>query len=122
MPVTTKEIDSYSISIVSDGDPNKFAATISLFAADGKTIAFLRFFLPGVSMAPNEFRADLGCALVSYPSTALESIVDILRNESPVYFTWYDSLPVSCFGSVGTAREDVGELDVQQERLILTRP
>jgi hypothetical protein len=111
MPVTTTEISNYSVSIISDADPNKFAATIHLFDKNGKAVAFLRFYLPGVPLPANEFRADLGYALVSYPSTALDAIVDILRNEKPLYFTWYDYLPVRCFGAVGTSREPIGEAE-----------
>jgi len=109
MPVTTKEINTYSVSVISDAEPNKFAATVWLFDADGKAIAFLRFYSPGSPLAPNEFWPDLGYPLVSYPSTALASMVDILRNEKPLYFTWYDYTPVCCFGAVGTSREPVGE-------------
>lgn len=118
MPVTTKEINTYGVSVLSEGDPNKFAAAIHLFGADGKAIAFLRFFLPGNALAPNEFRTDLGYPLVSYPSTAFDSVIDILRNEKPVYFTWYDYMPVRCFGSVGTSREPIGESENQQSLLL----
>ena len=111
MPVTTKEIRTYSVSVISDAEPNKFAATVSLFDAAGNCVAFLRFFVPGSPLAPNEYRADLGYALVSYPSTALAAVVDVLRNEKPLYFTWYDYLPARCFGAVGTSREPVGEAE-----------
>jgi len=109
MPVTTKEISTYGVNIISDAEPNKLAATIWLFDSGGKGIAFMRFYLPGNPMAPNQFRADLGYPLVSYPYAELETMVDILRNEKPLYFTWFDYTPTRCFGSVGTSREPVGE-------------
>ena len=109
MPSTMKDISTYSVSVISDAEPNKIAATISLFDANGKGIAFLRFYLPGSQLAPNEFRTDLGYPLVSYPYAELASMVDILRNEKPLYFTWYDYMPTRCFGAVGTSREPVGE-------------
>ena len=84
---------------------------MDLFDAGGKTLASLRFFTPGSLLAPNEFRADWGYPLVSYPFTALASVVDILRNEKPLYFTWFDYMPVRCFGAVGTSREPVGEAE-----------
>ena len=111
MPVTSKEISKYSVSIVSDAEPNGLAATVLVYGADGKVIAFMRFYVPGTPLAPNEFRADLGYPLVSYPSTALASVVDVLRNEKPLYFTWYDYTPVRCFGAVGTSREPAGEAE-----------
>jgi hypothetical protein len=60
-------------------------------------------------MADNEYREDLSHPLISYPYEELPSVVDVLRNEKPVYFTWYDYRPERCFGAVGTAREVVGE-------------
>lgn len=111
MPVTTKEIGTYGVNVVSLGDGNKFAATIALFDPNGKAIAFFRFYLPENPAAPNEFRTDLGYPLISYPFAQLESVVDLLRNEKPLYFTWYDYLPTRCFGAVGTSREPIGETE-----------
>jgi len=109
MPVTTKEIANYSVSLFSDAEPAKMAAAVLLFDAAGKAVAFLRFFQPGATLPPNEFRADLGYALVSYPQSSLAAIVDVLRNEKPLFFTWYDYLPLRCFGAIGTSREPIGE-------------
>jgi hypothetical protein len=109
MAVTMKEISTYAVSVISDAEPNKTAATVALFDSAGKEIASLRFYQTGNPLAPNEFRTDLGFPLVSYPYAALASTVDILRNEKPLYFTWYDYMPTRCFGAVGTSREPVGE-------------
>ncbi len=111
MPVTSKVIDKYSVSVISDAEPNQFAATVWLFGTDGKVIAFLRFYNPGTPLAPNEFREDLDHPLISYPASALPCVVDVLRNEKPVYFTWFDYRPVRCFGAVETSREPIGEAE-----------
>jgi hypothetical protein len=111
MPVTQTEIATYGVSIISAAEPNNLAATVDLFDAGGKTLASLRFFTPGSPLAPNEFRADWGYPLVSYPFTALASVVDILRNEKPLYFTWFDYTPMQCFGAVGTSRKPVDEAE-----------
>lgn len=111
-PITNTEIATYAPNVVSEGDPNQLAATVWLFKADGGLIAFLRFYRAGSAMAPNEFRQDLGAALVSYRLDALPPMVDILRNEKPVYFTWFDysaQVPGRLFGVVGTSREPIGE-------------
>jgi hypothetical protein len=45
---------------------------------------------------------------------ALAPIVDVLRNEKPVYFTWLDytaQVPGRLFGVVGTSREPAGEAE-----------
>jgi hypothetical protein len=112
MPVNSTKIDKYSVNIISEGVANNFAATVWLFSADSRTIAFLRFYNPGVPMESNEFRDDLGFPLLSYPMSALAPMVDILRNEEPVFFTWFDYRPTRCFGAVGTSREPVGEMEV----------
>jgi hypothetical protein len=111
MPVTNTEISNYSVSIISEAEPTHLAATIHLFNHAGKIIAFLRFYQAGIALPANEFRADLGYPLLSFPASALESMVDILRNEKPLYFTWYDYLPVRCFGAVGTSQEPIGEAE-----------
>jgi hypothetical protein len=111
MPVISTEIDKYSVNIFSESESNNNAATVWLFNADGKTIAFFRFYNPGVPMKSNEFRDDLGFPLLSYPISALAPMVDILRNEGPVFFTWFDYRPTRCFGAVGTSREPVGEME-----------
>jgi hypothetical protein len=111
-PITTTEIATYGANVVSEGDPNQLAATVWLFKADGNLLAFLRFYRAGTALAPNEFRQDLGAALVSHRLDALSPMVDILRNEKPLYFTWFDysaQVPGRMFGVVGTSREPVGE-------------
>jgi hypothetical protein len=111
MPVTTTEIKTYYVSVISDAEPNKLAATVWLFDAAGKALAFLKFISPGNALPQNEYRTDLGHPLLSFPAAALRSMVDVLRNEKPVYFTWFDYRPVRCFGSVGTSREPVGDAE-----------
>lgn len=110
--ITTTEIAAYEANVVSNGEPNQLAATVWLFKADRSLIAFLRFYRPGTVPAPNEFRPDLNAALVSYWLDALPSVVDILRNEKPLYFTWFDysaQVPGRMFGILGTSLEPVGE-------------
>ena len=111
-PITRTEIATYEANVISPGDPNQFAATVWLYKADRSLIAFLRFYRAGQAMASNEFRQDLQAALVSYRFDALPPIVDVLRNEKPVYFTWFDysaQVPGRLFGVVGTSLEPVGE-------------
>jgi hypothetical protein len=109
MPITTTEITRYEVNVISAGDPNYFAATVWLYDANQSVVAFLRFYPDGRPLAPNEFRQDLNTAVVSYPLLTLPSVVDVLRNEKPVYFTWFDYTPIRCFGTVGTSLEPIGE-------------
>jgi hypothetical protein len=109
MPVTSTEIATYSVNCISLGDPNKFAATLTVFDVSSKPLAFWQFYTDASQAASNEFRDDLGYPLISAPAASLPSILDVLRNEKPVYFTFYDYRPVRLFGAIGTAREPVGE-------------
>jgi len=112
MPVTSTEIAKYSVYVISTEEPNGLAATVRVFDAAGRVLAFLRFYGPEHAPDPNEYRSDLGYPAISYSVSALASVVDVLRNEKPVYFTWFDYRPTRCFGSIGTAREPVGEGEV----------
>jgi hypothetical protein len=109
MPVTSTQINTYGVSVISYEDPNQMVATVSLFDAGGNVIALLRFYSADSSPAPNEFRSDLGHPLVSYPLIALAPMVDLLRNEKPLYFIWHDYMPERCIGVVETSREPAGE-------------
>jgi hypothetical protein len=114
MPITSTQIANYTANVVSPGDPNQFAATISLFRADSSMLASVRFYRAGTTMAPNQFRPDLNAAEVSFRYDAFAPMVDLLRNETPVYFTWFDysaQVPGRIFGVVGTSREPVGEAE-----------
>jgi hypothetical protein len=111
-PITRTEIATYEANLISQGDPNEFAATVWLYKADRSLIAFLRFYRAGVAMRANEWRQDLNAALISYRFDALSPVVDVLRNEKPLYFTWFDysaQVPGRMFGVVGTSLEPVGE-------------
>jgi hypothetical protein len=114
MPITSTQIAHYEANVVSPGEPNQFAATIWLFRADSSLLAFVRFYRAGTTMAPNQFRPDLNAAEVSFRYDAFAPMVDLLRNETPVYFKWFDysaQVPGRIFGIVGTSREPVGEAE-----------
>ena len=109
MPVTTTEIAKYSTFVHSDGNPNLFAATVWLYGTSSQCIGFIGFYRDGVAAPGNHFRSDLGYPLVSYRYDSFASTLDLLRNEKPLYFTWYDYLPTRAFASIGTSREPIGE-------------
>jgi hypothetical protein len=111
-PITRTAIATYEANVITPGEPNQLAATVWLFRADSSLIALMRFYRAGTALAPNEFRQDLNAAFVSHPLGELSSVIDVLRNEKPVYFTWFDysaQVPGRMFGVVGTSLEPVGE-------------
>ena len=114
MPISSTQVASYEANVISPGEPNRFAATIWLYRTDGSLLAFVSFYRSGTTMMPNQWRSDLNAAEVSFRSDAFEPMVDLLRNETPVYFTWFDysaQVPGRIFGVVGTSTEPVGEAE-----------
>ena len=96
-------VSSYSILFY--GSPEGYQtnrAQIQLSDAVGKVLAWIRFNDPGMV-----FEADAndgGIIKMHLPSAMFQSVIDVLRNESPlnVYFA-------AGRGFLGTASEPVGE-------------
>jgi hypothetical protein len=76
-----------------------------------QTIGFLRFYRDGVFIPAHEFRVDLGYPLLCFRAGALPAIVDVLRNEKPLFLTWFDYSATRRFATIGTSREPVGEAE-----------
>lgn len=96
-------VTSYSILVY--GSPEGYQTNrsqIQLSGAGNQTLAWLRFNDPGMA-----FEADYesgGIIRMHLPSTMFQSVLDILRNESPcqIYFA-------QGRGFFGTGTEPVGE-------------
>jgi hypothetical protein len=94
-----------SYSILFYGSPDGYQtnrAQIQLSGANGQTLAWVRFKDPGMT-----FDADYesgGIIRMHLPSAMFQSVLDVLRNESPIniYFA-------AGRGFLGTASEPIGE-------------
>ena len=103
MSIPTREIKDYGILVY--GSPQGYQTNrsqISLYGADGKTVAFLRFNDPGMFFENDSLLGDI--ILMHLPSSMFQSVLDILRNESPVYIYWAQNR-----GFLSTSSEPVGE-------------
>lgn len=79
-------------------------AQISLYDASGKTRAYLRFNDPGMF-----FEADYesnGIIRMHLPSSMFQNILDILRNEKPIYIYFVQNR-----GFLSTSKEPIGEAE-----------
>ena len=76
-------------------------AQISLYGPDGKTAAFVRFNDPGMALE-NDYND--GIIHMHVPSAMFENVLDVLRNEKPVYIYFAQGR-----GFLGTSTEPVGE-------------
>ncbi len=101
--MATTKIKSYHILCY--GGPQGYQtnrAQIALYDSKGKTRAYLRFNDPGM-LFENDYEQG-GIIRMHLPTAMFENILDILRNESPVYIYFAQGR-----GFFTTSKEPVGE-------------
>jgi len=100
----SSEIKSYHYELFAkEGNP----ASINLNGADGKTFA-IAIFKPDSVNLPQQYQGSDGIYRVFYHRSGLSDVIDVLRNEKPVYFHYW--FPDGQNTHIGTsASEPVGE-------------
>lgn len=101
--MATKVVESYSILFY--GSPSGYQtnrAQIQLSDANGKTVAWIRFNDPGMFFE-NDYESN-GIIRMHLPSTMFQNVLDVLRNEKPVYIYFVQNRAF-----LGTAKEPIGE-------------
>lgn len=99
------EIMNYHILVY--GSPAGYQtnrAQISLYDANNQTAAFLRFNDPGMFFE-NDSQSG-GIITMHLPSAMFENVLDILRNEKPVYIYFAQGR-----GFLSTYKEPIGEAE-----------
>jgi hypothetical protein len=97
------EVKSYSILFYGGPDGYKTnRAQIQLSDAGGKTLAWVRFSDPGMTFE-NDYQSD-GIIRMHLPSAMFSNVLDVLRNEKPVYVRFTQNR-----GFLSTSKEPVGE-------------
>lgn len=97
------EVISYHVLVY--GSPDGYQTNrsqIALYGSDGKTIAYVRFNDPGMTFE-NDYESN-GVIRMHLPSTMFQSVLDVLRNEKPVYIYFAQGR-----GFLATSKEPVGE-------------
>jgi hypothetical protein len=97
------EVKKYHILIY--GSPAGYQtnrAQIQLSDANNKTVAWIRFNDPGMNFE-NDYESN-GIIRMHLPSTMFENVLDILRNEKPIYIRFAQNR-----GFLSTSKEDIGE-------------
>ena len=79
-------------------------AQISVYGEDGKVKAFIRFNDPGMTFENDEDSG--GIIKMHLPSAMFENVLDVLRNEKPVYVYF-----AAGRGFLSTSKEPVGEAE-----------
>ena len=99
------EVKKYAATLFS-GTNLRFNQRIFLYRADGNFAAEVYFYEEGVTMPPPSGPAASGSITLTYRSNRFDSVMDILRNEKPVY-VYYDEGGGN--GGIATHVEPVGE-------------
>lgn len=79
-------------------------AQIALFDANDNAVAFLRFNDPGMFFE-NDYESG-GIIRMHLPSAMFENVLDVLRNEKPIYIYFAQDR-----GFLSTSEEPVGEAE-----------
>ena len=77
-------------------------AQIALYGSDGKTVAYLRFNDPDMAFE-NDYESG-GQIRMHLPSSMFENVLDVLRNEKPVYIYFAQGRAF-----LSTSKEPIGE-------------
>jgi len=98
-----KEVQSYSIIFYGGTEGYQGnRAQIQLFGDEKKALAWIRFCDPGE--APKADTNAGGTIRMHLPSTMFHSVLDVLRNEKPVFIRFVQNR-----GFLSTGQEPVGE-------------
>ncbi len=99
----TKEVKSYHVLFYgSHTGYQTNRAQIQLSGADGKTLAWIRFNDLGMFFE-NDYEKD-GIIRMHLPSAMFENVLNVLRNEKPIYIYFAQGR-----GFLSTSKEPVGE-------------
>ena len=97
-----KVVKSYSVLFY--GSPSGYQTNrvqIQLSDSNGKTLAWIRFNDPGMFFE-NDYESG-GIIRMHLPSTMFQNVLDVLRNEKPVYIYFVQNRAF-----LGTSKEPIG--------------
>lgn len=97
------EIETYSVNVLS---PKPYNGRRLMNLAGSFGAAFLWFHPEDAALPDNRKRSGQNQFDIYYPMSCWSGVLDVLRNESPVYFNYNDT---SNAAQIYTGREPVGE-------------
>jgi hypothetical protein len=106
MATTSFEVKNYAVDLFS-GRNLRFNQRIFMYQAEGNIGAVAYFYEEGVTMPPptGPDPASGNMIRLAYRSNRFASVLDVLRNEEPIYVFFDDA----GYGAIGTHVEPVGE-------------
>jgi len=107
MPAVTHEITSYKYEL-----RRMRSSTVAVaWLSSAERLVCAIAFVDGSGPMPPQRQSPAGVVSFTLRASALPVMIDMLRNEKPVYFTWGKERG---FASVSTAAEAVGEGELLQ--------
>lgn len=102
-----KEIKRYALKIFGgpSGSGKGKRGSIYLFDKDNRGLGRIDFWDEGI-MLPKDEKSEMEGVLFSLYQERWYDVVDMLRNESPVFIAWQEKLQNAY---IGTSQEPVGE-------------
>ena len=105
------EIKSYRIFLDSGSQKHRSFTTINLYDNADEVIGVLQFFEEGKDI---DEPIDIDRFYIQYPIFKFSYIVDILRNEKPLFVGHWEN-KYGKYGRICTGREPVGEAEVHNQ-------
>lgn len=103
---TMPEIKNYAVRFHGGpkGSGTDIRAQIHLFDTTNRMIGWVSFYDRGYDLPEDEKTEDH--LVVSMYTEVMQSVIDMLRNEEPIYLAWQPKIK-NCY--LGTGQEPVGE-------------
>ncbi len=108
MKLITSEINHYWVHFQSGGaDQSKvYPRTLVKCYHDEDFVVQINFYPDGKSVPVNSYDKRNKLVYLRYPLSMYPNVIDLLRNEKPIYFSYSENLKI---GYVRTGKEPIGE-------------
>ncbi|SHO56504.1 hypothetical protein VQ7734_02273 [Vibrio quintilis] len=103
------KIEQYQVQHFAGGTGYFLKAMIWLYDEDHATFANVRFYKDPDDVPAQDTKASSGFIACHYPPEDYADVIDLLRNEKPLYLHYSDT---SQMGYFSTAPEPVGEGEI----------
>jgi len=102
------EIKLYRIFLDAGSQKNRSFTTINLYDTADEVVGVLQFFDEGSEIIDP---MDFDPFYIQYPISKFPYVVDILRNEKPLFVGYWEN-KYGKYGRICTGREPVGEAEI----------
>jgi len=109
--IEIKTIDKYSCMMFSSRSGDADIKAVIMLTGDGQFLGYLNFMADGATLPEPDKKYNL--YYYYYHMSELPSVVDLLRNENPVYIFYMESSKENC--RISTTMEMVGEGEITQQ-------